>query len=253
MSHPALPQIYEAFEAGLDFMMADMPDAWIVREENLRAVSAPLPWPAFNGLSITGPVEHAQVAAHFHRVEAAGNGCSITTRPDTEAFAASAIDAFGLTPAPRPDPLMMLPLTGTSVSAYPADFVIQRVDVNEIDALVDLAAEGFEMPRWMAELTNTPALLSSPTAATYFGKVDGVAVAMGVGARYGDVVGLFSICTLPAYRGRGYGAAITERIGADAFVQGCSLAYLQSSPMGQPVYERLGYTTIETWTTYQKP
>jgi len=252
MSHPALPQIYEAFEAGLDFIMADLPDAWIVREDNLRAVSAPLAWPAFNGLSITGPVELARVAELFQRIEATGHGCSITTRPDTEAFAASAIEAFCLTPDPRPDPLMVLPLSGTSVGAQPADFVIQRVDVTEIDALVDLAAEGFEMPRWMAELTNTTALLSSPTATTYFGKVDGVPVAMGVGARHGDVVGLFSICTLPAYRGRGYGAAITERIGADAFAQGCSLAYLQSSPMGQPVYERLGYTTVETWTTYQK-
>ncbi len=252
MAHPALAQIYEAFEAGLDFMMADMPGAWIIREENLRAVSAPLPWPAFNGLSITGPVEHARVAELVHRVEAAGHGCSITTRPGNEAFAASAIEAFGLTPDPRPDPLMVLPLKRTSVSAPPSDFVIQRVEVTELELLIDLAVDGFEMPRWMAELTNTPSMLASPTVATYVGKVGGVPVAMGVGSRYDDVVGLFSICTLPEYRGRGYGAAITERIAADAFAHGCSLAYLQASPMGQPVYERLGYTTVETWTTYQK-
>ena len=98
MTHPALSQIYEAFETGLDFMMADLPDAWIVRDETLRAVSAPLPWPAFNGLSITGPAELARVAALFQRVEAAGHGCSITKRPDTEAFAAPTIEAFGSTP-----------------------------------------------------------------------------------------------------------------------------------------------------------
>ena len=176
MAHPALAQIYEAFEAGLDFMMADMPGAWIIREENLRAVSAPLPWPAFNGLSITGPVEHARVAELVHRVEAAGHGCSITTRPGNEAFAASAIEAFGLTPDPRPDPLMVLPLKRTSVSAPPSDFVIQRVEVTELELLIDLAVDGFEMPRWMAELTNTPSMLASPTVATYVGKVGGVPV-----------------------------------------------------------------------------
>ena len=43
------------------------------------------------------------------------------------------------------------------------------------------------------------------------------------------------------------GASVTARIVVDGGRLGAHTAYLQSSPMGVGVHERLGFRTIETW------
>jgi len=52
----------------------------------------------------------------------------------------------------------------------------------------------------------------------------------------------------PAYRGRGDGRAITSRIVADGIPRGADLAHLQSSEDGYPLYQSMGFRTVETWT-----
>jgi hypothetical protein len=41
---------------------------------------------------------------------------------------------------------------------------------------------------------------------------------------------------------------VTERVMTDGFASGATTAYLQSSPMGQRLYELMGFRTVETWT-----
>ena len=60
--------------------------------------------------------------------------------------------------------------------------------------------------------------------------------------------GVFNIATVPAYRGRGSGRAVTSRIVADGVARGADLAYLQSSEDGYPLYQSMGFRTVETWT-----
>ena len=69
-----------------------------------------------------------------------------------------------------------------------------------------------------------------------------------VSARYTDGhVGVFNIATPPEHRGRGYGRAVTARVVADGVRAGARTAYLQASPMGLGVYQRMGFRTGETW------
>jgi GNAT superfamily N-acetyltransferase len=63
----------------------------------------------------------------------------------------------------------------------------------------------------------------------------------------GAFTALFTIATLPAYRGRGYGTAMTARIVADGLAGGAKWSWLQSSPAGYTTYDRLGFRTVESW------
>jgi GNAT superfamily N-acetyltransferase len=59
-----------------------------------------------------------------------------------------------------------------------------------------------------------------------------------------EVAGLYFVCTAPAARRRGVGAAITAaamQVGAE---HGCTSAVLGSSPMGDGVYRRLGFEEV---------
>jgi predicted acetyltransferase len=60
----------------------------------------------------------------------------------------------------------------------------------------------------------------------------------------GDVAGVHIVGTLPEYRRRGIGAAMTQRCVDDGWSYGCTVSALQSSSSGYPVYERLGYRHV---------
>jgi hypothetical protein len=62
-----------------------------------------------------------------------------------------------------------------------------------------------------------------------------------------DCCGIYNVATPAEHRGQGHGALATAQAVIDGFDAGATSAYLQSSPMGYPVYEKLGFTTAERW------
>ncbi len=72
---------------------------------------------------------------------------------------------------------------------------------------------------------------TEPVATAMIFESDGVASVQWVG-------------TIPAARGTGLGALVTTAVTNLAFDRGASSCTLQASPMGAPVYQRLGYETL---------
>jgi len=81
----------------------------------------------------------------------------------------------------------------------------------------------------------------------------GAALAAGFGVFLEGTCGLYNIATAPGYRSRGYGRAVSSRIMADGIGRGAELAYLQSTPDGYPLYQSMGFRTVETWTYLCSP
>jgi GNAT superfamily N-acetyltransferase len=103
------------------------------------------------------------------------------------------------------------------------------------DVLVPLAeATVMDAPGWIA----------------YAAEIDGEQVATALGVRHGAVVGVFNVSVLPRMRNRGLGRVITERVLADGFEAGATLAYLQSTPMAEHLYRSMGFYVAETWTVF---
>lgn len=92
------------------------------------------------------------------------------------------------------------------------------------------------------------ALSVLPGLRMYVGTVDEVPVTTALSVpTSGDSVGIFNVATPPAHRGHGYGAAVTAAAIADGMAAGARWSWLQSSPEGVGVYERLGFRTVESW------
>lgn len=53
--------------------------------------------------------------------------------------------------------------------------------------------------------------------------------------------GIYNVATLASFRGRGIGAQMTRRLVRIARERGMGTAVLHSSPLGRPVYEKLGF------------
>jgi ribosomal protein S18 acetylase RimI-like enzyme len=65
------------------------------------------------------------------------------------------------------------------------------------------------------------------------------------------VCGLYDVGTVAAARGRGFGTAMTVHALRAGARMGASLAVLHSSPMGMPIYRRLGFEVRSTARTVE--
>jgi len=70
---------------------------------------------------------------------------------------------------------------------------------------------------------------------------DGQVVTSAYTHRHGDDLGIYAVGTPSQWRRRGYAAALMRTVLADAYAAGLRTASLQSTPMGEPLYRRLGY------------
>lgn len=84
----------------------------------------------------------------------------------------------------------------------------------------------------------------------WVGYVDGEAVATSATCVTRGVNGVQCIATLPDYRGRGYGEAMTWPA---TIAQPSKPAVLLSSDLGRPVYERMGYVALLRYTYWRIP
>ena len=61
------------------------------------------------------------------------------------------------------------------------------------------------------------------------------------------------VVTHPEFRRRGYGTALTWAAIAAARAMGARAALLGATPLGYPVYLKMGFTPICTMRTYEPP
>jgi ribosomal protein S18 acetylase RimI-like enzyme len=175
---------------------------------------------------------------------------SIQFRGEPEPAAGRVAARYGLTDRTT-SPLMVYhpaanqPAPPARASAAASVVVAYDGDRTEYAAAL---ATGFEAPPEIMAPFSSPEAFALPGAVPYLAREDGQVVAVGFGVFGEGIAGVFNIATVPAYRGGGYGRAVTSRIVADGVARGADLAYLQSSEDGYPLYQSMGFRTVETWT-----
>lgn len=85
----------------------------------------------------------------------------------------------------------------------------------------------------------------------FAGRVDGRVVATSALLDRSGVAGMYVVATQERFRRRGIGAALTWAAIEEGRRRGLRVATLQASPMGRPVYERLGFRTVVDYRLFQ--
>ncbi|MEU5381488.1 MULTISPECIES: GNAT family N-acetyltransferase [unclassified Streptomyces] len=130
---------------------------------------------------------------------------------------------------------------------------VRPVSSDELDLYARTVAEGFEVPHETFQVFNNPSFAKLVGVTFYLAEVDGVPVGTGMTSVSGDLLGIFNVSTLPHYRRRGYGRAVTIELVRAGHAAGATTAYLYASKMGEPVYESVGFGTEEYMTVITAP
>ncbi len=146
-------------------------------------------------------------------------------------------------------PLMVRP-AGGEAPPLPDGLTIERVtDAATLATFVEVLVAAFGFSPGTGSVLAAPAFLDGPVQ-LFLARIDGEAVGT-AGARTAEgVVDVDWVATLPAHRGRGYGAALTW---AAALAEPDWPAVLIASDDGQPVYASMGFLRLLRLTLWHRP
>jgi GNAT superfamily N-acetyltransferase len=223
-----------------------IPGSRLLCRDGAAASITGLPYAPFNSVWLEQPNPPVSaVAALLDEVAGAGP-YSLSLRPGSDAVLADLAVERGM----KSDgelPLMVLDATaGVGAIRRAQGLAIRRLAPREGPVHAKVAAAAFGCPEDM--FLPDASLMWLDGLRCYAGEADGRTVATALSVTAGEFTGIFNVATEPAYRGRGFGSAITAWAVADGVEAGAAWCWLQSSEKGHPVYRDLGFRTIETWT-----
>ncbi len=174
------------------------------------------------------------------------------TAPDSIAHAvADMAEAAGLNPTATTMPGMAYaPLTDLPAEADGDAEILAVTESAQLDDFAIVASEAFGAPLEAAGTLAPASTLDDAGCSWFLGYVDGDPAACGQLLRTTDVAGVYAIGVREQFRGRGLGAAISTTVLAAGKDQGCSIGVLQASPMGDPVYRRMGFKTVTQYNLF---
>jgi GNAT superfamily N-acetyltransferase len=237
---------------------ARAPGGLVRRNGGVTLIATGLPLRLFNQVIIDdGTARREAVSAAVAAVRDRSDRFVVNLRAGADDGQLPLMAELGLVPlsdGPWMPGMALHPLPDTGSAMPGPGHEIRRVtDAAGVADHQQTAASGFEMPVEWLEAVMDETLAADPNASVYVGYTDGIPVTSGLGFRTGRTIGVYNIATVAAARRRGYGAAMTMRIVDDGAVAGCDVAILQASDMGQPVYERLGFRTVVSYTGFVDP
>jgi GNAT superfamily N-acetyltransferase len=212
-----------------------------------------------NGLFMTSPPRDPDLAVRALLEFAAGRGVpwSLTGRAELIEALKEVATAAGLKEYDS-DVGMILDSLDCDEPPLPTGLVIERAeDLAGIQRCFLTIARGYGIPAAalvpLLNIKTVDAYLADPPMAFFIGYIDGKPVAASAGIAWEGVSYVFMVGTVPEFRRRGIGAAMTWRVVLDGRARGCTTSFLRSTQMGLPVYKRMGYREVNRYPSMTKP
>lgn len=226
-----------------------VPGGWSRRVPGAMAMVTGMPVHTLNAVLALAPeADPKLVAVLLHDVRSTGLPHCLQTRPGgLVPDHASGLELAGEVP------LMVLDALERLRAPEPEGLVVEPLQAEGWAQHLDAVAEGFGAPRDAFAAIDGADLLARAGVTAYLGRVGDRVVTTGLGIVRRGVVGVFNVGTPPELRGRGFGGAVTARVVRDGWAAGARAALLQSSEAGRPVYQGLGFVTVEEWPVWQSP
>jgi GNAT superfamily N-acetyltransferase len=150
-------------------------------------------------------------------------------------------------------PAMVIGLEGFHSPAPPEGVEIRTVGTaTDVATFARVQSDGSMFDPATAEALFPVALLAEPGLRAFLALLEDEPVAAALVHLDERAAGVYWVATLPWARGRGIGSAVVGRALADAATR-AEFAWLQTSRLGRPVYERLGFVPAGDWIVWRRP
>src|SRR5438093_1908381 len=234
------------------------PGGEVVEAPGLVLCRTPNGTVATNMAIVTGPIEAARVRELTTAVYApADSPFSVWTREHADEAVERGLVGLGFHAIHREPGMVFLP-GAASGRPCPSEVAIRAVsDDAEREDYARLVVRAFGVygnpETSIREHFATMASVRGPTTQAYLAYASGRAVAGAILYLAHGVGGIGWVGTLPEEFGKGYGRAVTWAVIEEGLARGVRFLNLQASPMGEPMYRRMGFVTPTHYRWYLAP
>jgi GNAT superfamily N-acetyltransferase len=235
---------------------ARVPGAEVHDEPGLLWYAVPSPSSWLNGASrtdLSAPAASAAIRLVVDTLQPLGRNVYWHLGPSTRPTdLASRLADAGFELKERDTPGMAVRIDALMRGPQPDGLTLEAVRDREdlldwLDAFDAAFGSDPKMPRgadhwWFAPFASLA--LGEGPCRLFVGRVNAKPVACSLAFVGGGAVGLYGVGTVPAFRGRGYGSAVTLAGINWGRGQGADLAVLRATALGEPVYRRLGFEAV---------
>lgn len=250
LTEEALVELGErSFVDTFDRLLRSVPGGEVEVDDDVVLASCGQPVSAFNLAFIRRPVHDADelVARSLSWFEHRGLPGHLRVRTGLDPLLDVAAARRRLRVDARLPVMVMQPLRRGKAGRAALEVRTVRTAADLNDHVV-VASAGFGIPTAVAHHLFDNALVGDERFEAYTGYVDGTPVASSVLSHSAGVSGVYNVATIPEHRRLGYGEALTQHAIDRAADVGAPVVTLQASPMGLPVYERMGFRSVSTHT-----
>lgn len=214
-----------------------------------EAVAVGVEMAFFNPVLALDPVTTPEdILAALAWVEGRGLPASVQLAGDADPRVRTAIEDAGLAAAAWAMPVMVMQHIPPTQAA-PVGVTIRGGGAELSDDWHAGIGSGESMRRLFHA-----AFMDDPRTRFVVGYLDGAPVSGAIAIGSGPTVGVYSVGTLQQARRRGIGRAVTAAaIDAGVGAWGASMAVLQSSEMGLPLYRSMGFVEIARYVQFRRP
>lgn len=217
----------------------------------IRCSSVGVPMPLFNQAFVFEQPVVDDLAAATSWLSARKVPCWVTAPDSVAGAVADMAESVGLDQSATTTPGMVLASLADLPDVAGDDVELLLVtDATQLTDFAVVAAEAFDAPLEAAATLAPASSLTDGRCSWFVGYVDGEPASCGQLLRTGDVAGVYSIGVRERSRRRGLGAAITTAVLLAGRDSGCTIGVLQASPLGQPVYERMGFDMVTRYRSF---
>lgn len=249
-----LADMNENWAAWLQFTAEHAAEGDSVTFGTVRCSSVGVPIPLFNQAFVFDePLVDDLASATSWLAER--NVPFFVTAPDTVADAVAGMaEEAGLEATATTMPGMAFaPLDDVAAEDSDEVEIMSVTDSAQLTEFAAVASEAFGAPLEAAGTLAPASSLTDDRCSWFIGYLDGDLAACGQLLRTAHVAGVYSIGVRDRFRRRGLGAAITAAVLLEGRALGCTTGVLQASPMGQPVYGRMGFETVTQYHSFSAP
>lgn len=139
----------------------------------------------------------------------------------------------------------------------PPDHSLPEIDVQCVaddrtsGAFAEIMSIAFDIPYSVCSAVYASEQAWTGGLRGYVGFSNGAAVTTAAAMITGDVIGLYSVATMPQNRRRGFAEAIMRKVIEEARREsGATRTVLQSTPSGLALYQKMGYRTVTNFNVY---
>lgn len=150
-------------------------------------------------------------------------------------------------------PILTMPIDGAAPPPTTSLTLTRAGDIADLRAFVDCAAAGYRMDPALLKPIAHKRALAQESLRFHLGLLDGRCVAVSVGVRCADTVGVYFVAVRGDFRRRGFGAAITWQAIRDGAADGAGTAVLQATTSGYPLYTGMGFGKIADYHMWDLP